>query len=283
MTTEGSGASTLKAAELISDWPVPSPAMAVVGVGGMGSLHGSFRTATRWASVTKMFTAYSVMIGVERGLWQLDDAAGPPGSTVRHLLAHASGLPFEGQSPIAAPGRRRIYSNAGFDVLGAFVTERIGLGFDEFLSETVLEPLKIQADLQGRPCDGLVGEVSGMARLASELLTPTLLSPALLNLATTAAFPTLAGILPGVGRFDPLDWGLGFEIKGSKDPHWTGPSNSPETFGHFGGSGTFLWVDPVARIGLCVLTGRDFGPWALELWPLLSDAVLAELGRAHRS
>ena len=70
------------------------------------------------------------------------------------------------------------------------------------------------------------------------------------------------------------DWGLGFELHDGKRPHWMGDRNSPATFGHFGGSGTFLWVDPVADLALAVLTDRDYGPWALEAWPGFSDRVL---------
>ncbi len=270
----------MKAFELIGNWPVPAPAMAVVGPDGLRSRHGSFYTVGRWASITKLFAAYSVLIGVEDGRWGLDDPAGPAGSTVRHLLAHASGLPFEGMTPITPPGRRRIYSNTGFDLLGDFMSEKTGKTFSDHLTETVLGPLKVEAELKGRPSEGLVGGVTEMAGLAAELLTPTLLSTVSLDLATRVAFPSLAGTLPGIGRFDPLDWGLGFEIKGNKVPHWTGSSNSPATFGHFGGSGAFLWVDPVAKVGLCVQTGRDFGPWALEAWPVLSDAVLGEVAGA---
>jgi CubicO group peptidase (beta-lactamase class C family) len=76
---------------------------------------------------------------------------------------------------------------------------------------------------------------------------------------------------------DPNDWGLGFELKDAKAPHWTGTHNSPRAFGHFGGSGAFLWIDPDADVALGCLTGREFGPWALEAWPRLSDAVLSEL------
>jgi CubicO group peptidase (beta-lactamase class C family) len=90
-------------------------------------------------------------------------------------------------------------------------------------------------------------------------------------------FPGLAGVLPDFGRFDPLDWGLGFELKDAKDPHWTGTRSSARTFGHFGGSGTFLWVDPDAGVALGVLTDREFGDWAKEAWPRLSDVVLEEL------
>jgi CubicO group peptidase (beta-lactamase class C family) len=53
---------------------------------------------------------------------------------------------------------------------------------------------------------------------------------------------------------------------------------SERAFGHFGGSGTFLWVDPEADVACAVLTNRPFGEWAKEAWPELSDAVLEELG-----
>lgn len=35
-------------------------------------------------------------------------------------------------------------------------------------------------------------------------------------------------------------------------------------------------MDPKADLALVVLTARDFGDWALDLWPAISDAVLAE-------
>ena len=93
------------------------------------------------------------------------------------------------------------------------------------------------------------------------------------------AFPDLDGILPGFGRQKPNDWGLGFEIRDGKSPHWTGAHSSPRTFGHFGQSGTFLWVDPDADAAAVVLTDRDFGPWAITAWPIWTDGVLAALGR----
>ena len=92
------------------------------------------------------------------------------------------------------------------------------------------------------------------------------------------AFPGLRGVLTGFGRQDPLDWGLGFELRDAKSPHWTGSRNSPSTFGHFGGSGSFLWVDPEAGLACAVLSGREFDAWARDAWPAFSDAVLAEYG-----
>ena len=82
------------------------------------------------------------------------------------------------------------------------------------------------------------------------------------------------GILPGIGPQRPLDWGLGFEIRSAKDPHWTGTRNSPATAGHFGASGTFLWFDPVAGLACVCLTDHDFDDGTLPRWRSLSDAVL---------
>jgi CubicO group peptidase (beta-lactamase class C family) len=83
-------------------------------------------------------------------------------------------------------------------------------------------------------------------------------------------------VLPGYGQQRPNDWGLGFEIRDAKTPHWTGGKNSPRTYGHFGQSGTFIWADPEAKLALVVLTDRDFGEWALPLWPVLADSVISE-------
>ena len=95
------------------------------------------------------------------------------------------------------------------------------------------------------------------------------------------AFPGLRGVLPGFGVQDPNDWGLGPEIRGSKAPHWTGAGNAPGTYGHFGGSGTFLWVDPDVGIALVALTDRTFGSWAIDAWPRFSDAVLGAAGQGR--
>ena len=209
----------------------------------------------RWASVTKPVVALATLVAAEEGTIDLDEPAGPPGSTIRHLLAHASGLPFEAGPPIAKPGTRRIYSNAGFEALAEALAEHAEMPFAEYLSKAVLEPLGMNADLRESPAGGLHGT---------------------LEEATSVQFPGLVGVLPSFGRMEPNDWGLGFELRDAKAPHWTGANNSPRTFGHFGGSGTFLWVDPDAGIALGCLTDREFGDWAKEAWPRLSDAVLAE-------
>jgi len=264
----------------IDTWGAEHAAATVLGTSGTLATRGDRERVSRWASVTKIATALAVLVQVDRGVIGLEEPAGPPGATVRHLLAHASGLPFEGLTPIAAPGTRRIYSNGGFDTLGALVADRAGRPFEAVLGELVLEPLEMRATtLRERPSQGLHGPLDDLVALARELLTPTLLRPATFRLATSVAFPGLTGQLPGVGRFDPLDWGLGFELRDGKVPHWTGSRNSPATFGHFGGAGTFVWVDPVARLATVVLTDREYDAWALEAWPPFSDAVLASAGQ----
>lgn len=244
--------------------------------GELGDVRGPREHEFRWASVTKPVTALAALVAAEEGVIDLDEPAGPEGSTVRHLLAHASGLPFEPGAPAVKPGRRRIYSNVGFETLAEHVAERAEMPFAEYLAAGVLRPLGMKAELRGSAASELHGTLDDLLALGRELQRPTLVAPETLEEATTVQFPGLAGVLPDFGRFDPLDWGLGFELRDAKEPHWTGAHNSARTFGHFGGSGTFLWVDPNADVALGVLTDLEFGDWAKAAWPQLSDAVLAE-------
>ncbi len=267
----------MEALEQIDTWPAPTAAAAVVTPAGVLATRGPDGLVLRWASVTKLFTAYAVLVAAEEGVLDLDEPGGPPGSTLRHLLAHASGLPFEGIAPIAGPGERRIYSNSGFDLVGELLAARAEMPFAEYLQAAVLDPLGLAApELRGRPSEGIWGTLADLAAFGRELLTPTLVAPETLAEATAVSFPGLVGVLPGLGRQEPNDWGLGFELKDAKRPHWTGSANSPETFGHFGGAGTFLWVDPDAELACACLTDLEFAEWALAAWPPLADAVLAE-------
>ena len=261
----------------IDDWPAQTTAVGVVRDGEVVATYGPRGEAFRWASVTKLATALAVLVAAEEGVLDLDQPAGPPGSTVRHLLAHASGLPFEGDVPIARVGERRIYSNGGFEALADELARAAEMPFGDYLREAVLEPLGLSVELRGSPAAGLHGTLDDLLRFGAELQRPTLVAPETLAEATAVQFPGLVGVLPEVGRMDPNDWGLGFELRDAKSPHWTGTRNSPSTFGHFGGSGSFLWVDPEARVALASLGDLDFGPWALNVWPKLSDSVLAEL------
>lgn len=257
-------------------WPSANAAVAVVTADELFS-RGDVERAFRWTSVTKLLTAQAVLVAAEEGIVDLDEPAGPPGSTVRHLLAHASGLPLDGDAPIAGVGERRIYSNSGFERLADLVAGRAETSFADYL-RAILEPLEMRStSLEGSPAWGASGPLADLILFATTLLRPSVIAAETLAEATEVAFPGLTGILPGFGRQDPNDWGLGFELRDGKSPHWTGTRNSPRTFGHFGRSGTFLWVDPDVGVACACLTDLEFGDWAREAWPRLSDGVLAEL------
>lgn len=260
-------------------WGAGRWGVAVVDADGLVAERGSRDVALPWASVTKLVSAYAVLRLVERGELTLGEPAGPPGSTVRHLLAHASGLAFDDETIVSPPERTRIYSNTGFDALAAFVAVRAGTAFASVARQLVLEPLGMAGAAMGdRASQGLTGSLRDLALLGRELLAPTLVSPATLAAATEVAYPGLRGVLPGFGLQVPCDWGLGFELRSTKTPHWMGVGNSPRAFGHFGGSGTFLWVDRDSGLALAVVTDRPFGQWAIEGWGPFSDAVLDAAG-----
>jgi CubicO group peptidase (beta-lactamase class C family) len=263
----------------LAHWPAVAAAGVVSATGAM-STAGHVEEAFEWASVTKLLVALASLVAVQEGTVSLDDPAGGPdaeqaGTTFAHLLAHASGLPLNGRRPLAPPGTRRIYSNTGIQLAAAHIGTSAGMPFAEYLKEGVLEPLGMRSTvLAGSPAYSARGPLSDLVLLGRELLSPTLVSPEILQRATTVAWPGLSGVLPGFGLQRPCDWGLGFEIRDHKSPHWTGNLNSPATFGHFGQSGSFLWVDPIARVALAALGAAPFGPWAASAWPSLSDAVL---------
>ncbi len=270
----------MSALDLIADWPVPSASAAVIGPAGVRAAYGETTRRYRLASVTKPLVARAAQVAVEEGVFDLDTAAGPAGSTVRHLLAHAAGYAMQTPEILARPGAKRIYSNYGFTVLAETLERDSGIEAGRYLAEAVFEPLGMaSSNLDGGAAAagyGAVSTVVDLALFAGDLLRPRTVSAEMHAAATSVAFPGLDGVVPGYGMQKPNDWGLGFEIRGSKSPHWTSTDNSPATFGHFGQSGTFIWVDPARDLALVVLTDRDFGDWAKPLWPALSGEVLRE-------
>lgn len=265
----------VQALRLIDGWDTPNAAVGVARGDGCVATHGAADRALPWASVTKLLTGLTLLVASEEGTVDLDEPAGPPGSTLRHLLAHASGLPLDGSVPIAEPGRRRIYSNTGIEAAADLLAERAEMPFGDYFAAAVAEPLGLRGHLDGSPAHAYSGPLTDLLALGRELLAPTLVAPETIAEGAAVQFPGITGVLPGLGRMEPNDWGLTFELRNGKSPHWTGSRNSPRTFGHFGRSGTFLWVDPDAGLACGVLTGREFGDWAKEAWPALSDAVLA--------
>jgi len=276
------------------DWPVGRAGAAVVSPSGVetafqGGVTGSDQFEV--ASVTKLMTSLAALAAVESGRIDLDqpvpqasDAGATEEITVRHLLAHAGGFPFEPPGRPRPPEQRRIYSNVGFRLLADAVADAAGTSFASWLSTSVLDPLEMSATrlvhrrgLDGDPAAGAASTLDDLVRLARCLLDrgAPVVGPELFAEAVSVQFPGLAGLVPGVGRFDPCDWGLGFELHDGKRPHWMGDRRSASAFGHFGASGCFLWVDPDAGLAAAAVSDREFADdkWGMATWPAWSDRL----------
>ncbi len=263
----------------VDTWDVPSAGVIVVDEHGAIARRGVTDLVLPIASVAKPLCAATVLAEVVDGVLDLDEPVGPTaerGATLRHLLAHAAGLGFAEGDRTMGPGVRRVYSNWGYEVAAAHAAARTGRAFPDLLRERVTGPLGMQAThLDGSPAWAVTSTVEDLSRFARELLAPQVLPPEAHRLLTTGTFEDLDGVLPGFGRQRPNSWTLGLEIRGTKDPHWSGSRLSPVTVGHFGRSGSLVWADPVTNVALAALSGRDFDDWARTGWPQLNDAVVA--------
>lgn len=263
----------------IDTWDVPDAGAVVVDPHGPLATHGATTRVLPIASVAKPLTATAVLVDVASGALDLDEPVGPTaaeGATLRHLLAHAAGLDFDPGGRTMRPGVRRVYSNWGYELAAAHAAERAGVPFADLLRDRVLDPLGMHATvLDGSPAWAVRSTVEDLGRYVRALLDPTALGADVHALLTTPTFPALDGVLPGFGRQRPNGWTLALEVRGTKDPHWSGTLLSPRTVGHFGRSGSLVWADPERGIGLATLSGRDFGDWARTAWPALADAVVA--------
>ena len=266
----------------MADFPFPT-ALVVTGApapdGGVLHESGDVDEIFPFASVTKPIVAWSALVAIDRGLLDLDAPAGAPapdGATIGHLLSHSSGIAADSDERLASPGTRRIYSNRGIEILGQWLQEATGTPLETWVETTVLEPLGMASVLiPGSPAHSGEGSARDLSLFARELASPRLVSPALAERACAPVLPELDGVLPGYGRQVPNPFGLGVEVRGAKSPHWTGKGNSPQTFGHFGQSGSFIWVDPVAERQAVFLGAEPFGQIHRKTWPALGDQILA--------
>ncbi len=261
--------------DLITRWPVRRAAAAVVAPDGAVTTVGDIDEVFQLASITKLATALAVLVAVEEGSVGLDQIVTEAGATVADLLCHASGLAADVHAQLATPRAQRIYSTAGYERLGETVASHTEMRFPDYLREAVFAPLGMRSsELHGSPGANATSTVRDQIALAEAWRHAIVVHHSTLQSATAPVLPALGGVLPGFGRFAPNSWGLGPEIRGDKQPHWTGRSNSPATYGHFGRAGTMLWIDPAAGYILIALTDEPFGHWATTHWPAVSDAVL---------
>ena len=272
----------------VDSWDPEIVSVAVLGQGEVLDVHGPRDRPFHWASLTKSCTAFTILRLVDDGVVGLDEPAGPGdrparGATIRHLLAHASGSPFEAGEASSEVGHRRHYSNLAYVSLGRFVERRLGRPFAAIMDDLLLRPLGMKsAELRGSSAGGLYGSLQDLINYCLQLSNPTLISPASFAEATTCQFPDLGGRSVPLGDwYDPFPWGLGYEIKAQKQRHWMGALTSERTFGHSGGSGSYFWIDPDAGLACAVLSSGRLGEWARAVWPRFSDDVYRHYAPAN--
>ncbi|WP_282937993.1 serine hydrolase domain-containing protein [Corynebacterium auriscanis] len=270
----------------IRDWPVGKAAAAVIHGGDITTeVHNCSETDTfALASVSKLVTAYALLIAVEEGAFELDDRVdadlvealegnAPP--TIRDLLAHASGVGFKEHAQEKPAHTRRIYSSAGYEILAEYLERATEIPFATYVAQAICEPLGISILVEGSAGHGFSSNLRSMTVLAGEFLTPTLLSERTLSEALAVHYDKLAGVVPGYGRQIPCPWGLGFELHGQKSPHWLSADMPADVAGHFGQSGTFLWVHRPTNRAAVVLSDTAFGDWAKQRWDGFNRGIWA--------
>jgi len=220
--------------------------------------------------------------------------------------------------PLETPGSYRRYSNAGYRLAGSLLSGAAGMALPTYLRAAVLEPLAMDASLgleperfaraatvrePGRSEHGYKlfndpefrasatasggGYATAHAYAAFLLMllrggaaadgTHVLAAETVGDMLVTQ-FGSPPGEVPGVGRWDAVAWGLGMDVRGTRNPHWTGPALSPDSSTHFGAAGTLCWIDPQRGLGLVVLANRGTygGWWSGEGgWAALTSALVA--------
>ncbi|HEV2427504.1 MAG TPA: serine hydrolase domain-containing protein, partial [Acidimicrobiales bacterium] len=253
--------------DLLAGWPAGSSAAALVVREGGATVvaeAGDLDERRAWASVSKLAVALAMGVEHDAGLHDLAEDAGPPGATIAHLLSHSAGLGLEEGDRTSPVGARRVYSNYGVDLAVNAVVD--GTDPARWLAERVLTPLGMSTSaLKGRPSSGVVGSTRDLVTLAEAWLQPDTITQATRDRMIAPFLPGLAGVVPGFGRFDPCPWGLGPEVAGAKR-HWMG-GWPPESFGHFGQSGSLALMNASEGFAVVATAGEAFGSWAVQLWP----------------
>jgi CubicO group peptidase (beta-lactamase class C family) len=223
------------------------------------------------------------------------------------------------EAPAYAPGTQRWYSNAGYVQAAKLLEAASGMSCPAYLRGAVLGPLGMDASLGLAEADaprtarvwqsGRYGEDElfnsqrfradappqgggfATARAYGAFLAcllagggsggRALLAPETVEEMLSPQFGPLPGGVGGVGEWPELCWGLGFDVRGRREPHWSGTALSPRAASHFGASGTLAWLDPERGLGLVALANRgSYSGWWREPWAELGAAVTAAAAAA---
>jgi CubicO group peptidase (beta-lactamase class C family) len=253
--------------QLVEGWPgAPTVVLFRLKDGNVERLGeaGDLHAVRSWASVSKMAVALAFGVEIDWELHQFDQNFGPHGATLANLLSHSSGLGLEEGDPTVPIATKRVYSNVGVDhAVDVVVQDRDPA---DWLEERIFLPLGMETThLEGRPCADVHGSTEDLVTLGAAWLRSDVVTKQTRNRQIKPYLPELSGIVPGFGRFSPCPWGLGPEVRGSKE-HWMGDWPA-ESFGHFGQSGAMMLLNVDEQIGLVATSTEPFGPWAAQLWP----------------
>ena len=259
--------------DLLAGWPEGSAAIVLRREDG-GLKHvasaGNLDAVRPWASVSKLLVAVAYGIEVDWEAHTFEETVISTGRMACEHLSHATGLGAEEGDPTVEPMTKRVYSNHAVDLLVDHVVGDAGPA--QWLENRIFIPMNLtSAKLVGKASSGVEGSTRDLATFAECFLERALLGATTHKRLLTVYGPSLAGIVPGWGRFDPCPWGLGPEIRGDKE-HWMGDW-SPSSAGHFGASGAMLLFNYDEGIGVVATSPEPFGPWAVELWPGWTSAM----------
>ena len=191
------------------------------------------------------------------------------------------GLPARGRARAARAWTPRSACAAADAPRAARVWQPGRYGEDELFNSERFRARRAAAGRRLRDCARLRGVALVPARAAAPPSGGALLAAETVEEMLAPQFGPLPGGVNGVGEWPDLCWGLGFDVRGQREPHWAGTSLGPRTASHFGASGTLAWLDPERGLGLVALANRgSYSGWWREPWAALGAAVTAAAAAA---
>ncbi len=274
----------------------------------VGDILPGFRGAGRDAITVRQLLTHTSGLPQDPDLSQLP----PDVSTFDELRTYIHAL------SVVPPGSKVEYSNVGYGLLGLVIEEVSRKPFATFMREHVFAPSGLDdtwlappdhlfprivrvdgtfdrgssterfnstyARRRTHPAGSVIATARDVARFFQMFLDNgvvegrQVISPATARLMITNHTAGLRGGIEGFMTWDDCAWGLGFDLRGNKRPHFSGEFTSPGAFGHTGVSGVFAWADPEIDLVCVMLANRTlFNAWNTSRWSRFSTAVVASL------
>ena len=100
---------------ITGSWPVPNVSAATLRAGQVTDTVGDIDHRQRLASISKPIAAWAMLVAVEERVIALDTPIGQEGCTLKHLLSHAGGYPFDGMT--RSPSQHALVSTRTPDLI----------------------------------------------------------------------------------------------------------------------------------------------------------------------